>query len=165
MARLRIDATGPKVRRKVRIVSVAGIVAVGVGVGADGRREGLGRDIGLSAVVPVRTAFRRRLARRGRRGLKLVPLRRPRGGLKAAIPKVLGASWQRLPRPLREECAGPCRQERAVRRLRLRRHRLRPGRPDEREAAVTSRRRPAPRESPESCRGDWTRTGRASSPT
>ncbi len=41
-----LDATSVKVRRNHRIVSVAVIVAVGVN--ADGRREVLGMDIGLS---------------------------------------------------------------------------------------------------------------------
>jgi len=65
-----IDATYVKVRQNGRIVSVAVIVAVGVN--ADGRREVLGLDIGPSEAEPFWTAFLRKLARRGLRGVKLV---------------------------------------------------------------------------------------------
>ena len=54
-----------------------------------------------------------------------------------------------LPRPLHAQRARPCRQERPTRGLRLRRHRLRPGRRRGRQAAVAPRRRPAPAEGPE----------------
>src|SRR5437588_6990435 len=63
-----IDATYMKVRQNGRIVSVAVIVAVGVN--SDGRREVLGMDIGPSETFW--TAFLRKLARRGLRGVKLV---------------------------------------------------------------------------------------------
>jgi putative transposase len=65
-----IDATYVKVRQAGRIVSVAVIVAVGVN--ADGRREVLGVDIGPSEAETFWTAFLRKLARRGLRGVKLV---------------------------------------------------------------------------------------------
>jgi transposase-like protein len=52
------------------IVSVAVIVAVGVN--SDGRREMLGMDIGPSEAETFWTAFLRKLARRGLRGVKLV---------------------------------------------------------------------------------------------
>ena len=61
-----IDATYVKVRQDGRIVSVAVIVAVGVN--ADGRREGLGMDIGPSEAETFWTTFLRKLARRGLRG-------------------------------------------------------------------------------------------------
>jgi putative transposase len=67
-----IDATYLKVRQAGRIVSVAVIVAVGVN--ADGRREVLGMDIGPSEAETFWTAFLRKLARRGLRGVKLVIL-------------------------------------------------------------------------------------------
>lgn len=57
-----IDATYVKVRQNDRIVSVAVIVAVGVN--SDGRREGLGMDIGASKTEPFCTGFLRKLARR-----------------------------------------------------------------------------------------------------
>src|SRR5919204_4027729 len=65
-----IDATYVKVRQNGRIVSVAVIIAVGVN--SDGRREVLGMDIGPSEAEPFWTAFLRKLARRGLRGVKLV---------------------------------------------------------------------------------------------
>ena len=58
-----------------RIVSAAGIVAIGVNT--DGRREVLGMDIGPSEAETFWTEFLRQLARRGLRGVKLVDLRRP----------------------------------------------------------------------------------------
>ena len=59
-----------KVRQNGRITSVAVIVAVGVN--SDGRREVLGMDIGPSEAETFWTAFLRKLARRGLRGVKLV---------------------------------------------------------------------------------------------
>ena len=87
-----IDATYLKVRRNGRIVSVAVVIAVGVNT--DGRREVLGMDIGPSEAEPFWTAFLRKLARRGLRGVKLV-ISDAHEGLKAAIAKVLCATWQR----------------------------------------------------------------------
>ena len=87
-----IDATYVKVRQNGRIVSVAVIVAVGVN--SDGRREVLGLDIGPSEAEPFWTAFLRQLARRGLRGVKLV-ISDAHEGLKAAVSKVLCATWQR----------------------------------------------------------------------
>ena len=87
-----IDATYLKVRQNGRIVSVAVIVAVGVDT--DGRREVLGMDIGPSEAEPFWTAFLRKLARRGLRGVKLV-ISDAHEGLKAAISKILSATWQR----------------------------------------------------------------------
>jgi putative transposase len=87
-----IDATYVKVRQNGRIVSVAVIVAVGVN--GDGRREILGLDIGPSEAETFWTAFLRKLARRGLRGVKLV-ISDAHEGIKAAVSKVLHASWQR----------------------------------------------------------------------
>src|SRR4249919_155178 len=87
-----IDATYLKVRRGGRIVSVAVIIAVGVN--ADGRREVLGMDIGPSEAETFWTAFLRKLARRGLRGVKLV-VSDAHEGIKAAVAKVLNATWQR----------------------------------------------------------------------
>ncbi len=87
-----IDATYLKVRQNGRIVSVAVIVAVGVNT--DGRREVLGLDIGPSEAEPFWTAFLRKRARRGLRGVKLV-ISDAHEGLKAAIAKILSATWQR----------------------------------------------------------------------
>ena len=87
-----IDATYVKVRQNGRIVSVAVIVAVGVN--SDGRREVLGMDIGPSEAEPFWTAFLRKLACRGLRGVKLV-ISDAHEGIKAAVSKLLCASWQR----------------------------------------------------------------------
>ena len=76
-----LDATYVKARRDHHIVSVAVIVAMAVNT--DGRREVLGMTIGNSEAEPFWTEFLRSLTRRGLRGVK------------AAIAKVLGATWQR----------------------------------------------------------------------
>jgi putative transposase len=67
---------------------------VAVGVNADGRREILGMDVGASEAEPFWTAFLRKLARRGLRGVKLV-ISDAHEGIKAAVSKLLHASWQR----------------------------------------------------------------------
>lgn len=87
-----LDATYVKGRRDGRIVSVAVIIAVGVN--GDGRREVLGMAIGASEAETFWTEFLRSLARRGLRGVKLV-ISDAHLGLKAAVAKVLNASWQR----------------------------------------------------------------------
>lgn len=87
-----IDATYVKTRQAGRIVSVAVIVAVGVNT--DGRREILGMDIGPSEAETFWKDFLRKLARRGLRGVKLV-ISDDHAGIKAAVSKVLTASWQR----------------------------------------------------------------------
>jgi len=87
-----LDATYLKVRQSGRIVSVAVIIATGVN--ADGRREVLGMAIGPSEAETFWTEFLRSLARRGLRGVKLV-ISDAHEGLKAAVSKVLHATWQR----------------------------------------------------------------------
>jgi putative transposase len=87
-----IDATYVKVRQSGRIVSAAVIVAVAVN--SDGRREVLGMDIGPSEAETFWTEFLRKLARRGLRGVKLV-ISDAHEGIKAAVAKVLHATWQR----------------------------------------------------------------------
>jgi transposase-like protein len=97
-----LDATYVKVRQNGRIVSVAVIVAVAVnsdgrGPSAHGRvpwGEVLGMTVGASEAETFWTAFLRTLARRGLRGVKLV-ISDAHEGLKAAVAKVLHASWQR----------------------------------------------------------------------
>jgi len=87
-----LDATYVKARRDHHIVSVAVIVAMAVN--SDGRREVLGMIIGNSEAEPFWTEFLRSLTRRGLRGVKLV-ISDAHEGLKAAITKVLSATWQR----------------------------------------------------------------------
>ena len=87
-----LDATYVKARQDGRIVSVAVIIAVGVN--SDGRREILGMSIGASEAETFWTDFLRKLTRRGLRGVKLV-ISDAHEGLKAAITRVLNATWQR----------------------------------------------------------------------
>ncbi|MBB1499167.1 IS256 family transposase [Paracoccus sp. MC1862] len=87
-----LDATYLKVREGGRIVSVAAIIAVAVST--DGKREIVGLHIGPSEAEPFWTSFLRDLVRRGLTGVKLV-ISDAHEGLKAAITRVLGATWQR----------------------------------------------------------------------
>ena len=87
-----LDATYVKVRQAGRIVSLAVVIAIGVN--SDGRREVLGLDICPSEAETFWSEFLRKLARRGLRGVKLV-ISDAHEGLKKAVVKVLGASWQR----------------------------------------------------------------------
>jgi transposase-like protein len=87
-----LDATYVKVREAGRIVPVA--VTIAVGVNTDGRREVLGMAVGSSEAEPFWLDFLRTLARRGLRGVKLV-VSDAHEGLKAAVTKVLRATWQR----------------------------------------------------------------------
>lgn len=87
-----LDATYVKVREAGRIVPVA--VTIAVGVNSDGRREVLGMAIGASEAETFWLDFLRSLTRRGLRGVKLV-ISDAHEGLKAAVTKVLRATWQR----------------------------------------------------------------------
>jgi transposase-like protein len=87
-----LDATYVKVREAGRIVPVA--VTVAVGVNGDGRREVLGMAVGSSEAEPFWLDFLRALKRRGLAGVKLV-VSDAHEGLKAAVTKVLRATWQR----------------------------------------------------------------------
>ncbi|MEX0407308.1 IS256 family transposase [Aquibium sp. LZ166] len=87
-----LDATYLKMREGGRIVSVAAIIAVAVNT--DGKREIVGLHIGPSEAEPFWTSFLRDLVRRGLTGVKLV-ISDAHEGLKAAITRVFGATWQR----------------------------------------------------------------------
>ena len=87
-----LDATYVKVREAGRIVPVA--VTIAVGVNADERREVLGMAVGSSEAEPFWLDFLRSLKRRGLAGVKLV-ISEAHEGLKAAVTKVLRATWQR----------------------------------------------------------------------
>ena len=88
-----LDARYEKVREDHRVLSMAVIVAYGVR--ADGVREVLGLDIGLSEDVVVWREFLQGLVARGLRGVQLV-VSDAHGGLTRAIREVfVGASWQR----------------------------------------------------------------------
>jgi putative transposase len=88
-----LDARYEHVREDGRVVSMAVISAHGVR--ADGVREVLGIDVGLSEDVVLWREFLQGLIARGVRGVKLVTSDAHRG-LKQAIAEVfVGAAWQR----------------------------------------------------------------------
>src|SRR5215203_5479644 len=87
-----LDATYLRVREGGRIVSVAAIIAVAVD--AEGRREIVGLHLGPSEAETFWSTFLKGLVKRGLRGVKLV-VSDAHEGLKAAIRRVLGATWQR----------------------------------------------------------------------
>jgi putative transposase len=87
-----LDATYLKQREGGRIVSVAAIIAVAANT--DGKREIVGLHSGPSEAESFWATFLKSLLRRGLRGVKLV-ISDAHEGLKAAIRRVMGASWQR----------------------------------------------------------------------
>ena len=86
-----LDATYLKQREGGRIVSVAAIIAVAANT--DGKREIVGLHIGPSEAETFWASFLKSMVRRGLRGTKLV-ISDAHEGLKAAIRRVMGASWQ-----------------------------------------------------------------------
>ncbi|GAB6037601.1 hypothetical protein JCM15519_21600 [Fundidesulfovibrio butyratiphilus] len=87
-----LDATYLKQREGGRVVSVADIIAVATNT--EGRREIVGLHIGPSEAEPFWSFFLKGLLRRGLSGVKLV-ISDAHEGLKAAIAKTFGATWQR----------------------------------------------------------------------
>src|ERR1700728_3340293 len=87
-----LDAPYLKVRDGGRIVSVAAIIAVAVNT--EGRRENVGLGIGPSDAESFWSSFIKGLVKRGLRGVKLV-ISDAHDGLRLAITRVLGATWQR----------------------------------------------------------------------
>jgi transposase-like protein len=88
-----VDARYEHVREGGRVISMA--VVVGYGVRADGVREVLGLDVGLSEDVEFWRGFFQSLVARGLRGVQLV-ISDAQPGLKRAIAEVfVGAAWQR----------------------------------------------------------------------
>ena len=87
-----LDATYLKQREGGRITSVAAIIAVAVNT--DGKREIVGLHIGPSEAETFWATFLKSLVRRGLRGTKLV-ISDAHEGLKAAIRRVMGSTWQR----------------------------------------------------------------------
>jgi len=86
-----LDATYLKVRDGGRIVSVAAIIAVAVTT--EGRREIVGLGLGPSEAEPFWSTFLKGLIKRGLKGVKLV-ISDAHDGLRHAITRVLGATWQ-----------------------------------------------------------------------
>jgi transposase-like protein len=88
-----LDARYEHVREDHRVQAMAVVVAYGVR--ADGVREVLGVDVGLSEDVVCWRVFLQGLVARGLRGVKLV-ISDAHPGLKQAVKDVcLGAAWQR----------------------------------------------------------------------
>ena len=87
-----LDATYLKQREGGRITNVAAIIAVAVNT--DGKREIDGLHIGPSKAETFWATFLKSLIRRGLRGTRLV-ISDAHEGLKAAIRRVLGSTWQR----------------------------------------------------------------------
>ncbi len=87
-----LDATYLRQREGGRVVSVAAIIAVAVNT--EGKREIVGLHIGPSEAETFWSGFLKSLVRRGLRGVKLV-ISDAHEGLKQAIAKVMGATWQR----------------------------------------------------------------------
>ena len=87
-----LDATYLKVRSGGRVVNKAVVVAVGVN--DQGGRETLGLAVGPAENEAFWTQFVRSLVQRGLRGVELV-ISDAHEGVKAAIARMLEASWQR----------------------------------------------------------------------
>ena len=87
-----LDATYLKQREGGRVTSVAAIIAVAVNT--EGKREIIGLHIGPSEAETFWATFLKSLVRRGLRGTKLV-ISDAHEGLKAAIRRVMGSTWQR----------------------------------------------------------------------
>jgi putative transposase len=87
-----LDATYVKSRERGAVDSQAVVVAVAVN--AEGRRETLGMAVGPGETEAFWTDFLRGLMRRGLSGVRLV-VSDAHEGLKQAIAKVVGATWQR----------------------------------------------------------------------
>jgi transposase-like protein len=87
-----LDATCLKQRQGGRIVPVAAIIAVAANT--EGKREIVGLHLGPSEAETFWATFLKSMVRRGLHGVKLV-ISDAHEGLKAAIRRVVGASWQR----------------------------------------------------------------------
>src|ERR1700738_2405197 len=102
-----LDATYLKVRDGGRIVSVAAIIAVAVTT--EGRREIIGLGIGPSEAEPFWSTFLKGLIKRGLKSVKLVNSD-AHDGLRHAITRVLGATWQRCRVHWMRNRPGACRE-------------------------------------------------------
>jgi putative transposase len=87
-----LDATYVKSREQGPVANQAVVVAVGVN--AEGRRETLGMAVGPAETQAFWTEFLRDLLRRGLSGVRMV-ISDAHEGLRQAIAKVIGATWQR----------------------------------------------------------------------
>ncbi len=85
--------------RKRPVVSAAAIIAVAAST--DGKRVIVGLHIGPSEAETLWTGFLKSLHRRGLKGVRLV-ISGAHEGLKAAIRRILNASWQHCCQSARE---------------------------------------------------------------
>jgi putative transposase len=103
-----LDAKVEKVRDGGRVVNKALVIAHGVH--ETGRREILSIDVGEAETEAFWTEFLRGLVRRGLVGVQLA-ISDAHAGLKAAIAKVLGCSWQRCTVHFLRDCLGHARRD------------------------------------------------------
>jgi putative transposase len=103
-----LDAKMEKVRDGGRVVAKALVVAHGVH--ETGRREILSIDVGEAETEAFWTEFLRGLVKRGLTGVQLA-ISDAHAGLKAAIAKVLGCSWQRCTVHFLRDCLGHARKD------------------------------------------------------
>ena len=103
-----LDAKVEKVRDGGRVVNKALVIAHGVH--ETGRREILSIDVGEAETEAFWTDFLRGLVARGLVGVQLA-ISDAHAGLKAAIAKVLGCSWQRCTVHFLRDCLGPARRD------------------------------------------------------
>src|SRR5688500_16261215 len=103
-----LDARVEKVRDGGRVVGKALVIAHGVH--ETGRREILSIDVGEAETEAFWTDFLRGLVKRGLVGVQLA-ISDAHAGLKAAIAKVLGCSWQRCTVHFLRDCLGHARRD------------------------------------------------------
>jgi transposase-like protein len=103
-----LDAKVEKVRAGGRVVNKALVIAHGVH--ETGRREILCIDVGEAETEAFWTDFLRGLVKRGLVGVQLA-ISDAHAGLKAAIAKVLGCSWQRCTVHFLRDCLGHARRD------------------------------------------------------
>src|SRR5215213_3322737 len=103
-----LDAKVEKVRDGGRVVAKALVVAHGVH--ETGRREIVSIDVGEAETEAFWTDFLRGLVARGLIGVQLA-ISDAHAGLKAAIAKVLGCSWQRCTVHFLRDCLGHARKD------------------------------------------------------
>jgi putative transposase len=103
-----LDAKVERVRDGGRVVAKALVIAHGVH--ETGRREILSIDVGEAETEAFWTEFLRGLVARGLVGVQLA-ISDAHAGLKAAIAKVLGCSWQRCTVHFLRDCLGHARRD------------------------------------------------------
>src|SRR5213078_5137362 len=103
-----LDAKLEKVRDGGRVVNKALVIAHGIH--ETGRREILSIDVGEAETEAFWSDFLRGLVKRGLTGVQLA-ISDAHAGLKAAIAKILGCSWQRCTVHFLRDCLGHARKD------------------------------------------------------